>query len=51
MLRLLQQPELKARMGQAARQFALENHRLEAVARRTFQVYQNATARENSLHA
>jgi glycosyltransferase involved in cell wall biosynthesis len=51
MLRLLQEPELRTRMGQSAHQFAVENHRLETVAQRTFKVYQNVTAWEKHSYA
>ena len=40
MLRLLQDPALRRRMGQAARQTAVEEYHATSVARRTFDVYQ-----------
>jgi len=41
LLRLFQSPELRTRMGQAGRQFALNNYQVASVARRTYEVYQN----------
>lgn len=44
LLRLLQDPALRARMGQAGKQFALENYRAATVARRTYEAYRNVAA-------
>lgn len=44
LLRLLRDPSLRARMGQSGRKFALENYRADAVARRTYEVYQRIAA-------
>jgi glycosyltransferase involved in cell wall biosynthesis len=46
MLRLLGDPALRARLGQAGREFAVENHRMEMVAQRTCEVYQAVMANE-----
>ena len=46
MLRLLQDPKLQARLGQAGHAFALENYHQDRVARRTYEVYQNIVATE-----
>jgi glycosyltransferase involved in cell wall biosynthesis len=46
MLRLLEDPALRINMGQAGRKFAEENHRIEVVAQRTFEVYQEIVDEE-----
>ncbi len=45
LLSLLGDPQLRARMGQAGRQFAVENYLAANVARRTFDVYAGIAAR------
>jgi glycosyltransferase involved in cell wall biosynthesis len=44
LLRLLQDPALCARIGQAGRQFAQENYQMASVAKRTYDVYRSITA-------
>jgi glycosyltransferase involved in cell wall biosynthesis len=51
MLRLLQNPLLRTRMGQAGQVFARENYHLDNVARRTNDVYKNIMASEQRHNA
>jgi glycosyltransferase involved in cell wall biosynthesis len=44
LLRLLRDPSLRRRMGQLGREFATENYRVDHVARRTHEVYQQVAA-------
>jgi glycosyltransferase involved in cell wall biosynthesis len=44
LLRLLQDPPLRARMGQAGKQFALVNYHITTIAGRTYEVYRNIVA-------
>ncbi len=43
MLRLLNDPPLRAQLGKAGRQFAVENYRADNVAKRTYDVYRKIT--------
>jgi glycosyltransferase involved in cell wall biosynthesis len=44
LLRLLREPSLRARMGQAGQRFAVTNYRANTVAKRTYEVYQKVAA-------
>jgi len=44
LLRLLRDPTLRTRMGKLGREFAIENYRVDHVARRTYEVYQQVAA-------
>jgi glycosyltransferase involved in cell wall biosynthesis len=48
MIRLLQNPDLQAKMGQCSREFALENNYTESVARRTYDVYRNIVLKDQT---
>jgi len=48
LLRLLQNPSLRARMGEAGHRLALENYHVSTVAGRTCDVYQRIAALEQS---
>lgn len=47
MARLLQDAELRVKMGQCGREYALENHHMNSVARRTVEAYQYIADKEH----
>jgi glycosyltransferase involved in cell wall biosynthesis len=49
--RLLQQPDLQAKMGQNGRAFAQENYHLARVAQRTTEIYRHIAFQEAQAHA
>jgi glycosyltransferase involved in cell wall biosynthesis len=51
LLRLLQDAPLRARMGQAGHASALDNHQIDSVAQRTFDVYKRIVGMEQTRHA
>jgi glycosyltransferase involved in cell wall biosynthesis len=51
MLKLIEDPALRVNLGQAGRRFAEENHRIEVVAQRTFEVYQGIVTEERHCDA
>jgi glycosyltransferase involved in cell wall biosynthesis len=50
-LRLLQDPGLRSKMGQAGHAFASENYHQDRVAEKTFEVYQKIAAQEHVSRA
>jgi glycosyltransferase involved in cell wall biosynthesis len=51
MLLLLNDADLRRRLGQSAQTFARENYHVDCVAQRTYSVYQNILSREQHPHA